>query len=284
MTFQSFTKTWHNKPYPAISPLRSELSAADKVVFITGGGSGIGKATAIAFAQASAKAVAIFGRRLGTLEAAAEEIKEVNPNTNVIAETADISNRQSLEAAFANALSKSGQSKVDVFVNNAGSLKPLNPVVSYPEADLRASIEGNLIGSYNATQLIVPHLSPNANFLNISSGIGHIKPVPGLWVYSALKLATIKMFDYLQVENPDLNVYNIQPGVVDTDLNNVSDFPGEDDVNLPGQFNVWLASPEADFLKGKFVWCNWDVDELKSLSSEIKDSMLMRVTLQGLPI
>lgn len=49
--FKSFTKTWHNKPYPRIAPSRPELKAAGKVVFITGGGSGIGKATAIAFGE-----------------------------------------------------------------------------------------------------------------------------------------------------------------------------------------------------------------------------------------
>jgi hypothetical protein len=31
-------------------------------------------------------------------------------------------------------------------------------------------------------------------------------------------------------------------------------------VSLPASFNVWLASPEARFLKGKFLWANWDVD------------------------
>jgi NAD(P)-dependent dehydrogenase (short-subunit alcohol dehydrogenase family) len=143
--FKSFTKTWHSKPYAAISPTRPELSAEGKVVFITGGGSGIGKATAIAFAQAGAKAVAIFGRRVGNLEAAAEEIKKANPKgtTTVITESADISKRSSLENAFATASKKAG-GKVDILVNNAGSLKPMKPVVEYPESDLRESIDSNL--------------------------------------------------------------------------------------------------------------------------------------------
>ena len=39
--------------------------------------------------------------------------------------------------------------------------------------------------------------------------------------------------------------------------------------NLPGQFAVWLASQEADFLKGRFVWSNWDVDELIELKDKV---------------
>jgi hypothetical protein len=55
-------------------------------------------------------------------------------------------------------------------------------------------------------------------------------------------------------------------------------------VALPGHFNVWLASPEAEFLKGKFVWANWDVDELKAHAEEIKESMLLRIVLNGVPM
>ncbi|KAG4423541.1 hypothetical protein IFR04_003364 [Cadophora malorum] len=284
--FKSFTKTWHRNPYPSISPSRPELSAAGKIVFITGGGSGIGKATAIGFAQAGAKAIAIFGRRIGNLKSTAEEIKKANPagTTKVIFESADISQRQSLETAFANALSKAGGGKIDVIVNNAGSLKPGSPVTVYPEKDLRDSIESNLIGSYYVIQAATPLLASNAKVLNVSSGIGHMNPIPGLWVYASLKIALIKMFDFLQAENPDLNVFNIQPGVVETELNQVSKFPGQDDVNLPGHFHVWLASPEAGFLKGKFIWANWDVDEMKTLSKVVQDSMLLRVTLEGVPI
>ena len=53
---------------------------------------------------------------------------------------------------------------------------------------------------------------------------------------------------------------------------------------LPGQFCVWLASPEAKFLKSKFVWDNWDVDELMARSKEIESSKLLTVMLDGLPM
>jgi hypothetical protein len=55
-------------------------------------------------------------------------------------------------------------------------------------------------------------------------------------------------------------------------------------VMLPGHFNVWIASSEAEFLKGKFVWANWDVTELKELAKEVEESMLLRICLNGVPM
>lgn len=50
---------------------------------------------------------------------------------------------------------------------------------------------------------------------------------------------------------------------------------------LVSHFLTWFTSPDADFLKGKFVWANGDVDELKAQSDDIKDSLLLRVLLNG---
>lgn len=54
-------------------------------------------------------------------------------------------------------------------------------------------------------------------------------------------------------------------------------------VSLPASFNVWLASPEARFLKGKFLWANWDVDELKAQAKEIESSTRLSIGLVGWP-
>ena len=53
--------------------------------------------------------------------------------------------------------------------------------------------------------------------------------------------------------------------------------------SLPANFNVWLASPEARFLNGRFVWANWDVDELKVRKEEIEGSNLLEMGLIGWP-
>jgi hypothetical protein len=54
-------------------------------------------------------------------------------------------------------------------------------------------------------------------------------------------------------------------------------------VSLPANFNVWLASPEATFLKGKYLWANWDVDELKARAKELESSSLLTIGLAGWP-
>lgn len=226
--FKSFTKTWHSKPYPQISPTRPQLKAAGKVVFITGGGSGIGKAIAIAFAQAGAKAIAIFGRRIDRLKSAADEIRHSSLNgTTVVCEGVDLTQRAAVNTAFASAVNQVGGAKVDVFINNAGVLNPSGTVAGYDEETFYEGIKLNMGSAFNAVNAILPLLAPTAKVFNISSAIAHTDFIPDVWLYSATKAANIKMFDYLQVENPDLHVVNIQPGVVATGIN--PDFEGQDE-------------------------------------------------------
>ena len=68
MNIPLFVPTHHNKVYPSINPKSPDLSAKGKVVVITGGGSGIGQATALAFSTAEAKAIIVIGRREPNLQ------------------------------------------------------------------------------------------------------------------------------------------------------------------------------------------------------------------------
>jgi hypothetical protein len=54
-------------------------------------------------------------------------------------------------------------------------------------------------------------------------------------------------------------------------------------VSLPASFILWLASPEARFLKGKFLWANWDVEELKARSKELESTTQLNVQVVGWP-
>ncbi|OQV08765.1 hypothetical protein CLAIMM_12988 [Cladophialophora immunda] len=281
-SFVSFTETWHNRPYPAILPTRPEISAAGKNVVITGGGTGIGKAAAIAFAQAGAKSISIIGRRVDRLQTAGVAIREANPSTHVVLQMGDVTDRTSIAAALGAIVAQIG-GQIDIFLNNAGMLPKEAAVVDYPESEVRRSFEINLIGSFNALQVFTPLAAPSAKLLNIGSAISHWAPlpeVPGVWSYAAAKAAALKMIEYYASENPNIHVVSIHPGIVSTEIN--PNIPvGPDTVELPAHFLLWIASDEAAFLRNKFVWANWDVEELKARAEEIQTSSLLRVSLNG---
>lgn len=54
-------------------------------------------------------------------------------------------------------------------------------------------------------------------------------------------------------------------------------------VELTASFLVWVASPEAGILKGKFVWANWDVEELVAKKEELESSLQLIIGLLGWP-
>ncbi|KAM0445301.1 hypothetical protein ACHAO4_009802 [Trichoderma viride] len=213
----SFTKEWHTKPYPDISPSRSDLSATGKNVVITGGGTGIGRAVAIAFGQAGASSVSILGRRLDRLKSSVIAISAAaQSNTKVLYRTADLTDRAQVEDALASITNAVG--KVDIFVNNAGSLPPLKPVAKYDAATFMRAFEMNVMTSLNAIQAFLPVAGTDPILLNISSNLAHIAPMHGMPAYAASKGAQLKMVEYFAAENPELHVVSIQPGVIATEI------------------------------------------------------------------
>lgn len=221
------TKTWHNKPYDDISPTRPELSAAGKNVVVTGGGTGAGKAIATAFAQAGAKSVSILGRRPDRLQTAAADIaKAVTGHTEVLYEVADLRDRAQVEKALRSISDKVG--RLDILVSNAGTLPDPAPVTSYDDEALLRAFRLNTISALHAVQAFVPLAVAQPTVFNISSGIAHFAPMPGMGVYALTKAATLKLFDYFGGENPDMHVVSIQPGVMDTEMNEGTSVKGED--------------------------------------------------------
>lgn len=53
------------------------------------------------------------------------------------------------------------------------------------------------------------------------------------------------------------------------------------EADLAGHFVAWLASPEAEFLRGKYLWVNWDVDELKARKEELSAPIRLITGLVG---
>ena len=53
--------------------------------------------------------------------------------------------------------------------------------------------------------------------------------------------------------------------------------------SLPGDFVTWVVSPEADFLNGRYVWANWNVEELQAMKDKILEENMLVMGLRGWP-
>ncbi|KAH7323200.1 oxidoreductase [Stachybotrys elegans] len=279
---QSFTKTWHKDPYPFLSLSRPELSASGKNVVVTGGGTGIGRAIAVAFAQAGAKTVAIVGRRADKLKEGADVISAAakSKDTQVVTETADILNLDELTVAFKSISDKVG--KLDVLVLNAGGGKVGN-ILTLDANELKEGFDLNVVGALNSLKAFHPVASAEPIYLYTATGNAHTPAQPMLGAYTLTKGAGVILLDHFQVENPSAHVVNVVPGFIKTDLNGHHP-AATDSAELAGAFYVWLASAEAKFLKGKMVWANWDAEEMVKRADEIKSSKLLTTIHGGTPV
>ncbi|CRG89357.1 hypothetical protein PISL3812_06393 [Talaromyces islandicus] len=282
--FPSPTTKWHSKTYESISPTRPELSAKGKTVVVTGGGTGIGAETARYFAQAGASRIAILGRREQPLLDTKALIEKEFAGVEVFATSTDVTNKTEVDTAFAKFV---GDGKIHVLVSNAAMIGPQESVGDADGDKFLEAIHKNLKGSLNVAQAFLRHASTDAVVIDVNSSAAHVNFAAGFASYSIAKLAVFRLWDSLAFANPELSIFHIQPGIVDTAMNKeaggIEAIGFSDDVSLPASFTVWLASAEASFLKGKFLWANWDVNELKAQAKEIEATGQLSVGLGGWP-
>jgi NAD(P)-dependent dehydrogenase (short-subunit alcohol dehydrogenase family) len=221
-TYPSFTEISHRSSYPDISPSNPILSATGKVILITGGGTGIGKAIATAFSEARAAVVILIGRTEAHLKATQAELSLVT-TTKVDYFVADITDQVTVETAFSTAFHRYG--KVDVLVNNAGYLSVHTSLAKSPLEDYWRGFEINVKGPIITTQAFMKIAQTGATIINVSSGSAHIPYIEEFSGYSAAKLAAVKIMEYVQYENPELRVFNINPGFIETNMARASGLP-----------------------------------------------------------
>lgn len=177
----------------------------------------VGKAIAIGFAQAGASSVALLGRRAEKLKSTAAEINTESPSTRIICKPTDLTVREQLQSTFSEISEKVAQ--IDILVNNAGALPDPAAIAGVDTELLQSIFSVNVFGSLAVAQMFLKHASLGPTLLNINSGISHMAPLRNMGVYAASKAANAKVFDYLALENPHVHLVNVQPGVVNTEMN-----------------------------------------------------------------
>lgn len=214
--FPSATAIWHDNTYPSIAPTRPELSAKGKTVLVTGGGTGIGAETARSFAEAGASRIALLGRRQQPLLDTKASIEHAFPGVKVSALPTDVTKKSEVDAAFAKFV---GDGKLDVVVSGAAVNGPVEPVKDVDAEKFLESVQLNVAGALYVAQAFLRHASLNAVAINISSSAAHVNFAPAFAAYSTAKMAAFRIWDSLAFASPELSVFHLQPGVVDTDMN-----------------------------------------------------------------
>ena len=191
----------------------SRISLKDRIVFITGASSGIGEATAKAFAAEGAKLI-LTARRKDRLDKLAAAL-----GAPCLTLKLDVTDRKAVEAAV-NGLPTEWQA-IDVLVNNAGLAKGAGKYQDYSLDDVDEMIDANIKGVMYCTRLIMPGMIKRnrGHIINMGSVAGHYAYQNGT-VYCATKAAVKSMTEALKQDllGTPVRVTSIDPGLVETEF------------------------------------------------------------------
>ena len=279
--------TKHKDTYPLIAPDKADLSG--KSLFITGASKGIGKATAVHFATAGCSKIAIGARSplddvVAAIHAAAKAAGQ--PEPQVLAVNVDVSSRESVEAA-AKEIGTAFGGSLDILITNAGYLEDWKPVADTDPLDWWKSWEVNINGTYLCAHYFIPLVlkSQLKTVITVSS-IGGLMIRPGASAYQTSKFAICRFTEFLDQEYHDqgLMAYTIHPGGVPTELafNMPTDAHGVlvDTPELAADAMIWLAKEPREWLAGRFLSVNWDMEELEARKDEIVEKDLLKFRLK----
>lgn len=248
----------------------SQLDAAhrlrDRVALVTGGGTGIGRAAAVAYAREGAKVV-VAGRRTAEIKNVAQEI--INAGGEALAVSADVSNEDDVRRLIDTAVERYGP--LDTAFNNAGILGNFAPIAEQTSADFDAVIATNLRGVWLSIKYEVEAFlkqGGGGSIVNTSSWLAK-GALAGSSSYSASKGALDAMIRAVALEyGPQgIRINNINPGIIDTPM--ARSGWTDDSAFIPfvehtpakragqpedaGDVAVWLSSDEARFVTGQNI-------------------------------
>lgn len=189
-----------------------------KTALVTGGGRGLGRATAMALAEQGARVVAL-SRSLPEVEETARLIRNQFGVGRSMAIRADVASEAEVKAAFEQVRKRWGG--VDILVNNAGAMAATRPIAQLSLADWQRSLDVDLTGAFLCSREALRDMTARrwGRIINISSGAAAVA-VPSMAPYSVAKAALEHFTRLLSVEAASSGVVAValRPGVVDTTM------------------------------------------------------------------
>ncbi|KLO14712.1 NAD(P)-binding protein [Schizopora paradoxa] len=304
MTFGVTPEDRHSV-YPAINPDNFVGALENKVALVTGAGRGIGRAIAIALAQAGAR-VALLARTKSQLDEVAEEIKtKYGRNTLVL--PVDVTNQSDVAAAFKKTENELG--KLDVLIANAG-IALWRPFLHLDfNEDFWRIMEVDFKAPMFLIQLAMKSMvERKAGAIIAISGQGVVQRFPGLSGNSASKVALHIAIGALQDEldasgESGVHMYTLCPGVVKTELfkgynlfeedmekmkqgstkswKGLLDTAG-DSPELCAQTCVYIATGKAKELRGRYIDVSKDIQSVVDQADIVKKENLYNMSIKQL--
>ena len=246
---------------------------ADSVAFISGGGSGIGQATAVLLARQGTR-VALAGRTPDELTEVAEQIEAAGGSALTV--PCDVSDEASVREAIATTVETWG--RLDVVVANAGINGTWAGIDDLTVDDFRTTLDINLVGTFTTIKYAVPHLRRRGGSVIVTSSVNgtRIFSNSGASAYSSSKAGQVALAKMLAVElGPDkIRVNVVCPGAISTEISDNTKAEN-DDVKIPveypeghipltgdkpgtaeqvGELIAFLASDQARHISGTELW------------------------------
>ncbi len=229
----------------------------NKTAIITGGGRGLGKATALAFAKEGIH-VAITGRTESVLKETVTEIEALGVKATYA--VFDVGNYKEVKSNITNIKNTLGG--IDILVNNAG-IAAIGSFNDMPVDQWSNIIQTNVMGMYYVTKEVLPHLidKNEGDIINISSTAG-LNGNPNISAYCASKFAVIGMSESLmkEVRKNNIRVNTLTPSTIETDMTVELGMltKGSENVLQPKDFAELIVAglklPRRAMLKNASLW------------------------------
>ena len=193
------------------------MTLKNKVCLITGGGSGIGRATANKMAKEGARII-VVGRTQTKIDEHVSGIKKDGGYASGYA--TDVSDQALVDDLVSSVIQE--HSKIDLLLNNAGHSSKHRRLTTTTATEIQSVIDSNLIGTIYCSQAVVPHMisAEEGTIINIASIAGLSPSNLGGMIYSAVKAAVINFTGCLNddLKNTGIRASVVIPGEVDTPI------------------------------------------------------------------